>query len=219
MPSHEGDPEPSKLTGISTEVWGPKAWSFLHAISFRYPERAQVADREAAYRLLRALEVLLPCPRCRGHMRDYLNGKDGLVSSQSPHLDGRASFSKWLVEFHNGVNSRLGKTRVEYEHVEPLYRGDYVCPPEPPPRQSLLADLCADQVVVETAAAPSREAEKNATAAAPWIHFPASVLRACPGGVGVGAAMAVCVLLLAVVIGVLVGQQHSYRRFTRRLCA
>ena len=155
-------------------------------------------------------------------MRDYLNGKDGLVSSQSPHLDGRASFSRWLVEFHNGVNSRLGKTRVEYEHVEPLYRGDYVCPPEPPPRQSLLADLCADQAGVDTAvaAAPSREAEKNAkAAAAPWIHFPASVLRACPGGVGVGAAMAVCVLLLAVVIGVLVGQPHSYRRFTRRFVA
>ena len=37
------------------------------------------------------------------------------------HLDSRDSLSRWLVDFHNKVNERLGKPIMKYEEVAKEY--------------------------------------------------------------------------------------------------
>lgn len=133
-----------KLTGVSTEVWGPKAWGVLHAIGFSYPTTPTFVEKESAYRLLLSLGHLLPCKKCRRHYLDQFNGPSGISSSDSRHLESGDSLSHWLVDLHNEVNIRLGKPVVPYAEVSTLYSGDYICPPDPTvhPRGSLMGDLC-----------------------------------------------------------------------------
>ena len=68
----------SKLTGVSTEIWGPKAWGFLHAVTFRYPEEnASKQKRISAYQLLVSLERLLGYAEvCRAISRLVPRGDD-----------------------------------------------------------------------------------------------------------------------------------------------
>lgn len=137
----------SKLTGVSTEIWGPKAWGFLHAVTFRYPEEnASKQKRVSAYQLLVSLEQLLPCERCRKHFVAYMKDPStGINGTLSRHLQNRLSFATWVVNLHNAVNERLGKPVMTFEEVEDIYSGDYVCPAEPPDKKSIMADLCDDE--------------------------------------------------------------------------
>lgn len=133
-----------ELTGVSTEIWGPKAWGFLHAVTFRYPEdEASKQKREAAFHMLSSLTHILPCERCRKHFRQYMSDSStGIKSAKSPHLANRRAFAKWMVSFHNAVNVRLSKPVMRFEDVEDAYSGDYVCPPEPD-SNSIIEDLCS----------------------------------------------------------------------------
>ena len=126
------------LSGVSTEVWGPCAWQFMHAISFRYPMSSPSTEqKQSAYNFLSSLKYLLPCVKCRQHFTTYFDdpvyGIDGVGSA---HLKGRQHLSKWLVDLHNDVNRRLDKTQMHYDEVAKQYAGDYVCPSSKPFTQS-----------------------------------------------------------------------------------
>ena len=123
---------------ISADVWGPQAWGFLHAVSFRYAEHdATQEERLAVYNLLTSLKKLLPCPRCRIHFTAYIEDPElGITGTCSPFLKNRDSFSRWLVDFHNEVNIRLDKKVVSYDEVHQSYFGDDVCPSVPVSCQS-----------------------------------------------------------------------------------
>lgn len=97
---------------MKTSVWGPSAWRFLHAISFAFPDKPSLEDREAAKSLLQSLTRLLPCEDCKTHFAKNLanTNLDAVVQS-------KASFASWLVDFHNAVNMRLGKSNVDFETV------------------------------------------------------------------------------------------------------
>jgi hypothetical protein len=40
------------------------------------------------------------------------------------HLDSRDSLSRWLVDFHNKVNARLGKPEYDYEAAKREFVSD-----------------------------------------------------------------------------------------------
>lgn len=144
-----------QITAVSTEVWGPKAWGFLHAVTFRYPEFPELEDRDALFNLLTSLKLMLPCVKCRKHFAEYIDDPStGLTGPGCHHLDTRWTAAKWLVEFHNVVNQRLIKPVVSFESVRENYSGDYVCPP--PPRRP-----CG---------APART-EYEWTAIVPWVSL------------------------------------------------
>ena len=124
----------NKISGVSTEVWGPCAWKFLHAITFRYAETAPTIDeRTAMYNLLSSLQLVLPCTKCRKHFGDYLSdATTGIANPDSQHLSSRAAVSAWMVGLHNDVNRRLQKPVIPFDNVKQDYAGDYVCPPDVP---------------------------------------------------------------------------------------
>ena len=204
---HCGEMSIPKLTGVSTEVWGPKAWGFLHAIAFSYPADPTPNEKESVYNLICSLEQLLPCKRCRKHYAEYMKGtSQGISSSTSDHLSSGNKLSRWLVELHNHINVRLNKPIVEFDKVALLYSGDYICPPEsvPRPRGSLLADLCdrvgSPEKTLEMGLPPSLE----------------GCFSSLPGG-NTGIAMMLVGVAISLVIIATVVSCHSRNELTRQL--
>jgi hypothetical protein len=109
-------PTYKKRKKIKTHIWGPSAWTFLHAVSFAYPEEPTLEHKTAAFNLFDSLKFLLPCGECCSH---YCTVFDKTALQQA--LESRDKFSRWLVEFHNSVNLRLKKPVVSYKQVSKTY--------------------------------------------------------------------------------------------------
>jgi hypothetical protein len=104
---------------MKTSLWGPSAWTFLHAVSFAYPEDPSPEHKEAALNLFSSLQLLLPCGDCCSHYCSTFQRKDLLE-----HLESKDTFSKWLVKFHNQVNKRLKKPEYSYDQAKAYYLND-----------------------------------------------------------------------------------------------
>jgi len=101
---------------MKTSLWGPSAWTFLHAISFSYPDDPSSEHKEAALNLFSSLQLLLPCGECCSHYCSTFQRKD-----LEEHLESKDLFSKWLVKFHNDVNKRLKKVEYPYEKARDFF--------------------------------------------------------------------------------------------------
>jgi len=107
------------LKKIKTHIWGPSAWTFLHAVSFAYPEEPTKEHKTAALNLFDSLKYLLPCGECCSHYCTVLD-KNALMQA----LENRDKFSRWVVDFHNSVNTRLHKPVFSYKEAAEKYLGE-----------------------------------------------------------------------------------------------
>ena len=107
------DYEPSK--------WGPSAWSFLHTVSFSYPEEPDEATRQEYRDFFLSLRHVLPCSKCRDHYSRSIMEVANLEGSQSDPFRSRDALCHWLVGLHNEVNKRTHKKEVVYEEVFNTY--------------------------------------------------------------------------------------------------
>lgn len=99
--------------GLTTDVWGPPAWVFLHSVTFGYPQDPDAYDTQNGdpvgttkkrYSLFfENLMYTLPCKYCRQSYSQYF--KENPIQ-----LDSRDSLTKWLYDIHNLVNQKLKKT-------------------------------------------------------------------------------------------------------------
>jgi hypothetical protein len=94
--------------------WGPAAWKFLHSVTFAFPENPTLQDQQDAESLFLSLRSMLPCQACREHYESE-------IALHPPDTRSRQILSRWLVDLHNRVNSRLGKSIVSYSNAESLY--------------------------------------------------------------------------------------------------
>lgn len=99
---------------MKTSVWGPSAWRFLHAVTFAYPEEPNADQQQAALELFHSLRFMIPCGDCCGH---YCSE----IRSSPPQVKSRDALSRWLVDLHNRVNARLGKSQYVYEAARKEY--------------------------------------------------------------------------------------------------
>lgn len=91
-------------------VWGPHLWAVLHRIGFhagKAPEKLAKDERREFEWLINHLDTVVPCAECRAHIEEYRRGRKGFSS-----LSGDPA--RWIWEFHEAVNARLGKTGVEF---------------------------------------------------------------------------------------------------------
>lgn len=117
---------------MKTHIWGPSAWTFLHAVSFAYPETPSAEHKQAVLNLFGSLKHLLPCGECCSHYCSTFSSE-----SLSKSLSSRDSFSRWLVDFHNSVNVRLQKPEFKYSDAQAKFMGeDAMC--------EVKATSCAD---------------------------------------------------------------------------
>lgn len=93
--------EPTKGRG------GNLGWRFLHTIAQSYPVYPTPTEKINAMALVNAVIDNLQCAECRVHAHAY-------VGSNPPVLTDRVSFMKWVFDFHNAVNRRLGKRQMTW---------------------------------------------------------------------------------------------------------
>jgi hypothetical protein len=91
-------------------VWGPHLWAVLHRIGFhagKAPEKLARDERREFEWLINHLETVVPCAECRAHIEEYRRARKGFSPAS-------ASASRWIWEFHEAVNARLGKSGVDF---------------------------------------------------------------------------------------------------------
>ena len=96
----------------NNNVWGPPAWTFLHTITYNYPENPSDNDKKNYHNFFDSLQHVLPCEKCKGHYKQNIQKYD-LNNS----LDNREDLVKWLIDLHNEVNKYNGKRVWSYSDV------------------------------------------------------------------------------------------------------
>ena len=55
---------------MNPSIWGPKAWFFLHSVSFNYPDNPTKNDKVEYKRFFESIQYILPCDNCKEHFSD-----------------------------------------------------------------------------------------------------------------------------------------------------
>jgi hypothetical protein len=104
--------------GMITYIWGPALWHSLHTISFNYPVNPTEEQKKDYYYFFKSLKNILPCKYCRDNYANNLKNHPLTLEV----LANRYNFSKWLYDFHEIVNTNLGKkSGLTYEDVRNRY--------------------------------------------------------------------------------------------------
>jgi len=104
--------------GMLTSVWGPSMWHYLHTMSFNYPVHPSKEDKTHYFRFIYSLKWVLPCGKCRKNLRKNFQK----LPLKMSHMDSRATFSKYLYDLHELINTMLGKkSGLNYEMIRERY--------------------------------------------------------------------------------------------------
>lgn len=101
------------------EKIGPGFWVHLHIRA----RRAQTEESKNSFiDDMYLLSVEFPCGKCRNHIKAYLENHPfdeyfNLVNDKGDQI----GMSKWLWQFHNAVNARLGKPLMDWETCWEMY--------------------------------------------------------------------------------------------------
>ena len=102
----------------NNNIWGPPAWTFLHTITFNYPNNPSVQDKQNYYNFFDSLKFVLPCDKCKKHYKE--NSRD-----LKDNLNSRDDLVKWLIDIHNDVNIKNNKSVWSYADVYNKYQDMY----------------------------------------------------------------------------------------------
>ena len=104
--------------GMLTSVWGPGMWHYLHTMSFNYPVNPTKQEKMHYFSFMWSLRYVLPCGKCRANLRE--NYKKLPLTMK--HMKNRASFSRYVFDLHELINTMLQKTSgLTYEVVRERY--------------------------------------------------------------------------------------------------
>jgi hypothetical protein len=110
--------------GITPDIWGPSAWKFLHTMVLAESEpldRSRLIYYKQFYVLL---QELLPCEKCKVHLKDNLQKLKDIESLQT-----RRELFDWTTQLHNLVNVAIHKPEISldqsYSHWEHVINGGY----------------------------------------------------------------------------------------------
>jgi hypothetical protein len=99
---------------MEPKIWGPPAWTFLHSVTFQYPDNPTELDKQKYQQFFESLKYTLPCPTCKEH---YSINFEKLPI----RLNTRDELIKWLIDIHNEVNIKNNKKVYSYDEVFTKY--------------------------------------------------------------------------------------------------
>lgn len=116
----------SKQGMPSNKDWGPFLWIVLHGFAEklgRQTNEIMASDeaREMVF-LLKGVELVMPCEKCRKHYHEYLkkNPVDDFMQRRGEFL--RQAVRMWLWKLHEAVNERNGASSFPIEDLTPKYQ-------------------------------------------------------------------------------------------------
>jgi len=89
-----------------------------------YPLAASQEDKEWATKFYTAAVHMLPCPECREHGIAY-------VAAKPPAVQGRDELFRWVVDYRNAVNIKVGVPQVALVAAKAKYMKTPMKPPAP----------------------------------------------------------------------------------------
>ena len=96
------------LKKMDIKTWGPAAWTFLHAVTYRYPSNPTWQEKKDFSTFFDMVGKTLPCTDCGQHFQKAF---------QKANFDSRTTLEAWLVDVHNAVNKRLNKPVLTVEEA------------------------------------------------------------------------------------------------------
>ena len=105
---------------MNQNIWGPHLWFSLHTISFNYPLKPSIKDKEQYYNFFISLQETIPCSVCKKNYKRHLN-----EHPIKDYLDNRKSLVYWVIDMHNMVNAEIGKKILSYNIVIKKYENVY----------------------------------------------------------------------------------------------
>jgi len=104
--------------GMLTTIWGPGMWHYLHTMSFNYPVNPTENDKKYYKNFVLSLRHVLPCGKCRTNLRNNFK----ILPLHKKNMKNRNTFSKYVFDLHELINTMLGKTSgLTYEVVRERY--------------------------------------------------------------------------------------------------
>lgn len=103
--------------GISPEIWGPHAWAFIHLMILAEKEPLDKGRLPFYHNYFELLTQLLPCEKCRLHLRENLTKIKPLSEIQT-----KEDLFAWSVELHNLVNESHGKSRYSFPEMYTFWK-------------------------------------------------------------------------------------------------
>jgi len=104
--------------GFLTAVWGPMLWSYLHTMSFNYPNNPTPENKRHYREFVLNLQYVMPCKFCRLNLTKNLKELHLTLN----HMKDRESFSRYIYELHETVNRMLNKkSGLTYADVRDRY--------------------------------------------------------------------------------------------------
>ncbi|KAG6012418.1 hypothetical protein E4U43_007803 [Claviceps pusilla] len=122
--AHDNGPSVADVTQPSSnrpecppdvETLGRGTWTLLHSIAASYPEMPSKSQQSDLLSFVKLFSKLYPCWSCATDFQNYL-GKE------SPRVQSRDEFGKWLCDAHNEVNRKLGKPQFNCLRWEERWR-------------------------------------------------------------------------------------------------
>lgn len=109
------------ITSSSNRWWGPLLWAFFHTLG-EYSDRRDVI--QVWLNLFKLTVEILPCLKCRYHLRDYLKSHIFLKPmnvSKTKGIQFKEVIRKDIWLLHSEVNRRLEKKNIPFEELSDLY--------------------------------------------------------------------------------------------------
>jgi hypothetical protein len=109
---------------VQNSEWGPPLWRILHTLAERLGRQSSALlatdEARAWIHVLRGVELIMPCPRCRAHFKGWRT-----THPFERLLGGDTQASRtWLWSLHEEVNQQRGipaEGRVAFEELERVY--------------------------------------------------------------------------------------------------
>jgi len=105
---------------MNQNIWGPHLWFSLHSISFNYPLKPSIDDKNNYKNFFLSLQEVIPCSVCKKNYKRHLN-----EHPLQDYLDNRKSLVYWVIDMHNMVNAEIGKKILSYDIVIKKYEDVY----------------------------------------------------------------------------------------------
>jgi len=97
---------------MNVNKWGPGGWVFLHTITFNYPLKPTLADKENYRNFFKSVGNILPCKYCRDSYQVYYS-----FLPIDQFLDSREGVTFWLYKIHDLINKKIYKVSTSFEDV------------------------------------------------------------------------------------------------------
>ena len=107
--------------------WGPLLWKLLHGLAEKLgtqkPDILAADEAREIVFILRGIEVIMPCEKCRRHYHEYRVKNPYDLFMQRRGLGLKRGVREWLYNLHEMVNKRNGvESRLLLEDLEPMYK-------------------------------------------------------------------------------------------------